>query len=185
MALGLMSMMIPQCSVFEALVVVCVFLGLCDGCFLTMMAPIAFELVGPMQASQAIGYLLGLMSLPMTAGPPIAGASLIYSILCFSLFHSGDIYSLRNPSLKSQSWQETFPDRGWRYVASKFKVGQTPLYLGYTIDKFIDVWDSSQLQASLRICVEGKSIHRVWGQLFTTIRYAVSLMVPDTITTKY
>uniref|UniRef100_A0A8C2WTE0 Solute carrier family 16 member 2 n=1 Tax=Cyclopterus lumpus TaxID=8103 RepID=A0A8C2WTE0_CYCLU len=73
MALGLMSMMIPQCLVFEWLVVVCVFLGLCDGCFLTMMAPIAFELVGPMQASQAIGYLLGLMSLPMTAGPPIAG----------------------------------------------------------------------------------------------------------------
>ncbi|XP_028315280.1 monocarboxylate transporter 8 isoform X2 [Gouania willdenowi] len=73
MVLGLMSIMIPQCAVFEALVVVCVFLGLCDGCFLTMMAPIAFELVGPMQASQAIGYLLGLMSLPMTAGPPIAG----------------------------------------------------------------------------------------------------------------
>ncbi|KAM4586204.1 monocarboxylate transporter 8 [Fundulus diaphanus] len=73
MALGLMSMMIPQCSAFEALAVVCVFLGLCDGCFLTMMAPIAFDLVGPMQASQAIGYLLGLMSLPMTAGPPIAG----------------------------------------------------------------------------------------------------------------
>lgn len=73
MALGLMSMLIPQCSVFEWLVVVCVFLGLCDGCFLTMMAPIAFDLVGPMQASQAIGYLLGLMSLPMTAGPPIAG----------------------------------------------------------------------------------------------------------------
>lgn len=37
------------------------------------MAPIVFELVGPMQASQAIGYLLGLMSIPMTAGPPIAG----------------------------------------------------------------------------------------------------------------
>ncbi|KAF0039783.1 hypothetical protein F2P81_008018 [Scophthalmus maximus] len=72
-ALGLMSMMIPQCTVFEGLAVVCVFLGLCDGCFLTMMAPIAFELVGPMQASQAIGYLLGLMALPMTAGPPIAG----------------------------------------------------------------------------------------------------------------
>uniref|UniRef100_A0A3B3ZTW0 Monocarboxylate transporter 10 n=1 Tax=Periophthalmus magnuspinnatus TaxID=409849 RepID=A0A3B3ZTW0_9GOBI len=71
--LGLMSMLIPQCFVFEALIVVCVFLGLCDGCFLTMMAPIAFELVGPMQASQAIGYVLGLMALPMTAGPPIAG----------------------------------------------------------------------------------------------------------------
>ncbi|XP_046876260.1 monocarboxylate transporter 8 [Hypomesus transpacificus] len=73
MVLGLMSMMIPQCTMFEGLVVVCVFLGLCDGCFITIMAPIAFELVGPMQASQAIGYLLGLMALPMTAGPPIAG----------------------------------------------------------------------------------------------------------------
>uniref|UniRef100_A0A3Q3B556 Solute carrier family 16 member 2 n=1 Tax=Kryptolebias marmoratus TaxID=37003 RepID=A0A3Q3B556_KRYMA len=71
--LGLMSILIPQCSTFVALAVVCVFLGLCDGCFLTMMAPIAFELVGPMQASQAIGYLLGLMAIPMTAGPPIAG----------------------------------------------------------------------------------------------------------------
>ncbi|KAK7922409.1 hypothetical protein WMY93_009311 [Mugilogobius chulae] len=67
-ALGLMSILIPQCFVFEALIVVCMFLGLCDGCFLTMMAPIAFELVGPMQASQAIGYILGLMALPMTAG---------------------------------------------------------------------------------------------------------------------
>ncbi|XP_028816713.1 monocarboxylate transporter 8 [Denticeps clupeoides] len=73
MVLGLMSMMIPLCWVFEGLVVVCIFLGLCDGCFITIMAPIAFELVGPMRASQAIGYLLGLMALPMTAGPPIAG----------------------------------------------------------------------------------------------------------------
>lgn len=73
MVLGLMSVLIPQCTKFEWLVVVCAFLGLCDGCFLSMMAPIAFELVGPMQASQAIGYLLGLMAVPMTAGPPIAG----------------------------------------------------------------------------------------------------------------
>ncbi|KAK3552869.1 hypothetical protein QTP86_024264 [Hemibagrus guttatus] len=73
MTLGLMSMMIPQCRVLEGLMVVCVFMGLCDGCFITIMAPIAFELVGPMQASQAIGYLLGLMAVPMTAGPPIAG----------------------------------------------------------------------------------------------------------------
>ncbi|KAI5628899.1 solute carrier family 16, member 2 (thyroid hormone transporter) [Silurus asotus] len=72
MTLGLMSMMIPQCRVFEGLIVVCLFMGLCDGCFITIMAPIAFELVGPMRASQAIGYLLGLMAVPMTAGPPIA-----------------------------------------------------------------------------------------------------------------
>ncbi|XP_019343482.2 monocarboxylate transporter 8 [Alligator mississippiensis] len=73
MLLGLMCMMIPQCQKFEDVIVVCLFLGLCDGFFITIMAPIAFELVGPMQASQAIGYLLGLMAIPMTAGPPIAG----------------------------------------------------------------------------------------------------------------
>uniref|UniRef100_UPI00398F10AE monocarboxylate transporter 8-like n=1 Tax=Pristiophorus japonicus TaxID=55135 RepID=UPI00398F10AE len=71
--LGLMSIMIPLCKIFEGVIVVCLFLGLCDGCFITIMAPIAFELVRPQEASQAIGYLLGLMAVPMTAGPPIAG----------------------------------------------------------------------------------------------------------------
>ncbi|XP_072361863.1 monocarboxylate transporter 8 isoform X2 [Scyliorhinus torazame] len=71
--LGLMSITIPLCNAFEGVIVVCIFLGLCDGCFITIMAPIAFELVGPLKASQAIGFLLGLMAIPMTAGPPIAG----------------------------------------------------------------------------------------------------------------
>ena len=71
--LGLLCMMIPQCQGFEGVIVICLFLGLCDGFFTTIMAPIAFELVGPMQASQAIGYLMGLMAVPMTAGTPIAG----------------------------------------------------------------------------------------------------------------
>ncbi|XP_007891933.1 monocarboxylate transporter 8 [Callorhinchus milii] len=71
--LGIMSIMIPLCQVFETVIVVCIFLGLCDGCFISIMAPIAFELVGPQEASQAIGFLLGLMAIPMTAGPPIAG----------------------------------------------------------------------------------------------------------------
>ncbi|XP_018418036.1 PREDICTED: monocarboxylate transporter 8 [Nanorana parkeri] len=71
--LGIMSMMLPLCQMFESVIVVCLFLGLCDGFLISMMSPIAFELAGPMQASQAIGYVLGLMSIPMTAGPPIAG----------------------------------------------------------------------------------------------------------------
>uniref|UniRef100_A0A8C3C3E5 Monocarboxylate transporter 10 n=1 Tax=Cairina moschata TaxID=8855 RepID=A0A8C3C3E5_CAIMO len=70
---GIMCMMVPQCRGFEGVIVICLFLGLCDGFFTTIMAPIAFELVGPMQASQAIGYLMGLMAVPMTAGTPIAG----------------------------------------------------------------------------------------------------------------
>ncbi|NXC28903.1 MOT8 protein, partial [Campylorhamphus procurvoides] len=73
MLFGILCMMIPQCQGFEGVIIICLFLGLCDGFFTTIMAPIAFELVGPMQASQAIGYLMGLMAVPMTAGTPIAG----------------------------------------------------------------------------------------------------------------
>ncbi|KAM9383498.1 monocarboxylate transporter 10 [Phaethornis superciliosus] len=71
--IGLMSMMIPLCHVFGALIVVCLFMGLFDGCFICIMAPIAFELIGAQDVSQAIGFLLGFMSVPMTVGPPIAG----------------------------------------------------------------------------------------------------------------
>ncbi|KAM9298062.1 monocarboxylate transporter 10 [Morus bassanus] len=71
--IGLMSMMIPLCHVFGSLIAVCLFMGLFDGCFICIMAPIAFELVGAQDVSQAIGFLLGLMSIPMTVGPPIAG----------------------------------------------------------------------------------------------------------------
>ncbi|XP_029855519.1 monocarboxylate transporter 10 [Aquila chrysaetos chrysaetos] len=71
--IGLMSMMIPLCNVFGGLIAVCLFMGLFDGCFICIMAPIAFELVGAQDVSQAIGFLLGFMSIPMTVGPPIAG----------------------------------------------------------------------------------------------------------------
>ncbi|KAJ1058481.1 hypothetical protein K5549_008601 [Capra hircus] len=71
--IGLMSMMIPLCRVFGGLIAVCLIMGLFDGCFISIMAPIAFELVGAQDVSQAIGFLLGFMSIPMTVGPPIAG----------------------------------------------------------------------------------------------------------------
>ncbi|XP_036920948.1 monocarboxylate transporter 10 isoform X3 [Sturnira hondurensis] len=71
--IGLMSMMIPLCNVFGALIAVCLVMGIFDGCFISIMAPIAFELVGAQDVSQAIGFLLGFMSVPMTVGPPIAG----------------------------------------------------------------------------------------------------------------
>ncbi|KAI3364721.1 hypothetical protein L3Q82_010849 [Scortum barcoo] len=71
--IGVMSMMIPLCNVFGGLIAVCLLMGLFDGCFICIMAPIAFELVGAENVSQAIGFLLGLMSVPMTVGPPIAG----------------------------------------------------------------------------------------------------------------
>lgn len=68
-------MMIPLCQVFGGLIAVCLLMGLFDGCFISIMAPIAFELVGSQDVSQAIGFLLGMMSLPMIIGPPVAGTA--------------------------------------------------------------------------------------------------------------
>lgn len=73
LVIGIMSMLIPVCDVFGGLIAVCLLMGLFDGCFICIMAPIAFELVGSQNVSQAIGFLLGMMSVPMTVGPPIAG----------------------------------------------------------------------------------------------------------------
>ncbi|KAM9495393.1 monocarboxylate transporter 10-like [Clarias gariepinus] len=73
LVIGVMSMLIPLCNVFGGLIAVCLLMGLFDGCFICIMAPIAFELVGSDNVSQAIGFLLGMMSVPMTVGPPIAG----------------------------------------------------------------------------------------------------------------
>ncbi|XP_053368142.1 monocarboxylate transporter 10-like [Clarias gariepinus] len=73
MVLGVMTMLIPVCNVFGGLIAVCLLMGLCDGCFFSTMAPIAFELVGSEKASQALGFVLGMISVPMTVGPPIAG----------------------------------------------------------------------------------------------------------------
>jgi len=61
---------------YQTLLVICSIMGLFDGCFVTLLGPIAFDLCGPRGAGQAIGCLLALFSLPMTVGPPIAG--LIY-----------------------------------------------------------------------------------------------------------
>ena len=58
---------------FQALILFSLIMGLFDGCFITMLGPIAYDICGPAGASQAIGFLLGLCSIPLTLGPPIAG----------------------------------------------------------------------------------------------------------------
>ena len=58
---------------YEVLLVICCLMGLFDGCFVTLIGPIAFDLCGPRGACQAIGSLLSLFSLPVTVGPPVAG----------------------------------------------------------------------------------------------------------------
>lgn len=71
--LGVLTMLLAAANAYWNLVVLCLGLGLSDGCFITLLGPIAFDIVGMKGASQAIGFLLGICSLPLTFGPPIAG----------------------------------------------------------------------------------------------------------------
>jgi len=65
----------PKFTGFEwgTMIIISLFMGLFDGCFITMLGPIAYDLCGPSGASQAVGFLLGLCSIPLTIGPLIAG----------------------------------------------------------------------------------------------------------------
>ncbi|XP_048771101.2 monocarboxylate transporter 10-like [Ostrea edulis] len=71
--MGVVTACIPFSASFEGLIAICLILGICDGIFVCLLGPIAFDIVGPMEASQAIGFMLGGFSIPFTVGPPIAG----------------------------------------------------------------------------------------------------------------
>lgn len=71
--IGLMTMCLPLTGNYSVLLVICLSLGLFDGCFIALLGPIAYDICGPHGAAQAIGFLLGLCSFGLTAGPPLAG----------------------------------------------------------------------------------------------------------------
>ncbi|EDW83659.2 uncharacterized protein Dwil_GK13560 [Drosophila willistoni] len=71
--IGLMTLMLPLTSSYGVLLFFALLMGLFDGCFISLLGPIAYEICGPSGATQAIGFLLGLSSIPLTLGPPVAG----------------------------------------------------------------------------------------------------------------
>lgn len=71
--IGLLTLLLPLTSSYVVLVTFALIMGLFDGCFISLLGPIAYEICGPSGATQAIGFLLGLCSLPLTLGPYVAG----------------------------------------------------------------------------------------------------------------
>jgi len=77
-SIGLCTMLLTAAPFFTgfewaSMIISALCLGIFDGCFITMLGPIAYDLCGPSGASQAVGFLLGLCSIPLTIGPLIAG----------------------------------------------------------------------------------------------------------------
>lgn len=99
--LGVFYMTIPLTDSYYLLLLISLGIGVVDGCFISLLGPIAYgnssrssinlfnpngqyeflfffctmktDLCGSEGATQAIGFLLGLCSVPLTVGPPIAG----------------------------------------------------------------------------------------------------------------
>ena len=71
-SIGILTMLITVANDFSYLIAIACFLGIFDGCFISLIGPIAFKLCGASGASQAIGTLLAFCSVPLTFGPPVA-----------------------------------------------------------------------------------------------------------------
>ncbi|XP_034252822.1 monocarboxylate transporter 10 isoform X2 [Thrips palmi] len=71
--IGVATMLLTVTDSFTVMKVLALVMGLFDGCFISLLGPIAFQLCGQRGATQAIGCLLGLCSVPLTVGPFIAG----------------------------------------------------------------------------------------------------------------
>lgn len=72
--IGTLTMLLPSTAgSYMWLLAITLGMGLFDGCFISLLGPIAFDLCGHKYATQAIGFLLGLCSIPLTVGPYVAG----------------------------------------------------------------------------------------------------------------
>lgn len=71
--IGVFTILMTKSPNFILLQMIALGMGVFDGCFISLLGPIAFDLCGQEGAGQAIGFLLGFCSIPLTIGPPIAG----------------------------------------------------------------------------------------------------------------
>ncbi|XP_018916431.1 monocarboxylate transporter 10 isoform X1 [Bemisia tabaci] len=71
--IGVATIAMPFVPHFNWLIGMAFLFGLFDGCFISLLGPIAFDFCGQSGAAQAIGFLLGLCSVPLTLGPTVAG----------------------------------------------------------------------------------------------------------------
>ena len=77
-AIGIITMLLTTAPHFgdyayTSLIIFSLVLGAFDGCYSALLGPIAVHICGPLGASQAIGFILGITSIPFMVGPLAAG----------------------------------------------------------------------------------------------------------------
>ena len=72
-SIGLLTLFLIVAKDALSILIICAGLGLFDGCFISVLGPIAYTIVGRAGASKAVGFLLAACSFPLTVGPIIGG----------------------------------------------------------------------------------------------------------------
>ncbi|XP_065348399.1 monocarboxylate transporter 10-like [Cloeon dipterum] len=72
-SIGVLTMLLAAANAWVYIILITLGIGVFDGCFFSMLGPVAFDLCGPKGASQAIGFVNGLSAFSVTLGPTIAG----------------------------------------------------------------------------------------------------------------
>ncbi|XP_059482954.1 monocarboxylate transporter 10-like isoform X2 [Neocloeon triangulifer] len=70
--IGIFTMLLVPANAWIYMILLCLGIGLADGCFISLIGPIAFDLCGPEGAAQAIGFVNGISAISVTLGPTIA-----------------------------------------------------------------------------------------------------------------
>ncbi len=73
LAIGLSTVVCPITESYAGLVIYSLVFGFFDGCFVGQVAVITGDIAGKERLSQAIGNMFGVVAIPMSLGPPVAG----------------------------------------------------------------------------------------------------------------
>lgn len=70
LSMGVLMMLMTYATWYPMLLIIYLFMGLCDGCFISLLGPIAVEMCGQKHANSAISLLLGVCAVPIILGSP-------------------------------------------------------------------------------------------------------------------
>ncbi|KAF4517117.1 hypothetical protein B566_EDAN008875 [Ephemera danica] len=73
LTLGIATILVPVVENWPLLITITVCIGLLGGGAACLVGPIATQLCGISNAPQAVGFMFGISSIPVIAGPPLAG----------------------------------------------------------------------------------------------------------------
>lgn len=71
--IGISTMICPITEGYAGLLTYSLVFGFFDGCFVGQVAVITGEIAGKNRLSQAVGNMFGVLAIPMSFGPPVAG----------------------------------------------------------------------------------------------------------------